>query len=67
MVQMIALADFRYARRDLRAGDAFEASDRDAGILRTVRRARFADDETPSQDRPRRRYRRRDLRAEDSD
>ena len=45
-MRLIALKSMRYATRDLRAGDAFEASGRDARVLVATRRARV-EHETP--------------------
>lgn len=86
--KLIATQSYPYAGRSLQCGDCFEASDRDAHILKTVGRAKDAPpDPTPapkdnkltskvltaeddSAEKPaaparRRRYRRRDLQAEE--
>ena len=74
MPRLIASNAFRYATRELRAGDPFDASDADARILLMIGRATEAT-EVPVESmtevggegfdaRPRRRYRRRDMTAE---
>lgn len=63
--KMIADMEFTYAGRPLKPGDIFEASDNDAFALRTYRRAHdAADDADPKS--ASRRYRRRDMQAEDT-
>jgi hypothetical protein len=63
--KMIADIEFTYAGRLLKPGDNFEASDNDAFALRTYRRAHDAP-VSEGEDRRAQRYRRRDMRAEDS-
>lgn len=63
MPQLVAKAAFTYAARALKPGDKFEASDKDAKILRLTKRA--ADDLDQTEPRRNRRYQRRDLLAED--
>lgn len=46
-MRLIALKSMRYATRDLRAGDAFEANRRDARVLIAARRAK-AEQEAPA-------------------
>lgn len=58
MVSLIATKDYPYGTRKLKAGDVFEASERDAELLTKVGMAKAADT-------PRRRYRRKDLQAEE--
>lgn len=75
MPRLIANVPFPYATRDLRAGEEFDASDSDARILVMIGRAKVAektedgglgDPVIPADGEPlRRRYRRRDMRAED--
>lgn len=77
MPRLIATKPLRYDRRDLNAGDAFEASEVDARILCAVGRAAAKPEPEPDHSPaecdeidtagapPRRRYRRRDLRAEE--
>lgn len=74
MPRLIASKSFRYATRQLRAGDPFDASDADARILLRIGRATEPADMPddmggvviPADGEPtRRRYRRRDMRAED--
>ena len=43
-MKLIALQEFPYAGRSLKVGDAFEASDSDASVLKTIGKAK--DDET---------------------
>jgi len=43
-MKLIALQEFPYADRSLKVGDAFEASDSDARVLKTIGKARDADD-----------------------
>lgn len=75
MVNLVAKKDMRYASRDLRAGECFEATDKDAEILKGVGHAEDAADDGAADDaanaqsqQPRkpRTYRRRDLLAEGS-
>lgn len=61
MPLLIAEASFRYATRPLKPGDEFEASEKDANILKLARRARDAKAEEPKRTR---RYQRRDMVAE---
>lgn len=50
MVQMIAVERIPYNRRDLRAGDPFEAYPRDAKVLALLGKARYATRvETPAE------------------
>lgn len=76
-MRLMALMPFVYASRPLRAGDVFEASEKDATLLKVVKRAvdapsrlfRTRDveaepDATVVQPRVKRQYRRRDLSAE---
>ena len=63
MPQLIAKAAFPYAGRSLQPGDRFEATEKDANLLKMVKRAEDAD---ASPDEPRRRrYQRRDMVAGD--
>jgi hypothetical protein len=43
-MKLIALRAFTYAKRELKAGDEFEAGDSDAHVLATVGHARRAED-----------------------
>lgn len=63
MPRLIAEAAFAYATKALKPGDEFEASDKDANILKLAKRAR---DAKPSDGgrRGRGNYIRRDMRAE---
>lgn len=61
--KMIADMKFTYAGRELQAGDEFEAPENDAFALRTFRRAHNAPDDSQGSSR---RYRRRDMQAEDT-
>lgn len=76
-VKLIAKAAYAYAGQPLVVGDLFDASERDAQILKvtgkaddaprlrkTSRKDLTADTETDSADRPKRQYRRRDLVSE---
>ena len=76
MPELIATRAYRYGGRALQPGDPFEASSRDARLLKAIRKAKaapevVASDEEPSGDeaaqvsRGRGRYQRRDMRAED--
>lgn len=66
MPQLIAEASFRYATRPLKPGDAFEASEKDANILKLAGRARDAGQDEPQPEPKRtRRYQRRDMTAEE--
>lgn len=62
MPLLIAQAAFRYATKPLQPGDEFEASEKDARILKLAQRARDAKPEEGK--RGGRRYQRRDLLAE---
>jgi hypothetical protein len=62
--KMIADMDFTYAGRALKPGDTFEASDNDAFALRTYQRAHNAPED--AEQKSPRRYRRRDMQAEDT-
>ncbi|WP_336334630.1 hypothetical protein [Pseudomonas putida] len=74
-MKMVALKEFRYAGKQLLAGDTFEARDRDVKLLRAINNAKLGDEpdadpgdsgkqniepETPAK----RTYKRRDLKAE---
>jgi hypothetical protein len=59
---LIAEADFRYATKPLKVGDEFEASDKDASILKLAKRAR--DPRPGDKKRAGGRYQRRDMTAE---
>jgi hypothetical protein len=61
MPQLIAEADFTYATKPLKVGDEFEASVKDANILKLAKRAR---DPKPGDRRRSGRYQRRDMVAE---
>lgn len=71
-MRLVALDQFYYSGKLLKAGDEFDASEFDAMVLTKSKhpRAKQSDcaapvDEAPAQPQPeRRRYRRRDLRAE---
>lgn len=67
MPQLVANAAFTYANRALKPGDRFEASDKDAKILKLTKRA--SDDldhgAEPPEPKRNRRYQRRDMLAED--
>ncbi len=74
-MRLIAKKPLRYAGRRCEAGEAFEASSRDAKLLCAIGKAEPADEvppvdepaETPEPAAPpRRQYRRRDLVAEDT-
>lgn len=74
MVSLVAKKDLRYASKDMRAGDTFDASEKDAQILKAVGHAEespAAGDETTEdvlqKQRKPRTYRRRDLLAEGSE
>lgn len=67
MVRLIAKSDLRYASRQLKAGEAFEATESDARVLRAANKA---DDATPVEEQPARKqrsYRRRDMFPEGND
>jgi len=69
-MQLIATKDLRYASRDLKAGERFEASATDANILKATGKAEeagTADDGLfdRAAGKGRSRYRRSDMRAED--
>ena len=42
-MKLIALQEFPYADRSLKVGDAFEASDSDANVLKTIGKAKDDD------------------------
>lgn len=42
-MKMVALKEFRYAGKQLLAGDPFEASDRDVRLLRAIKNAKLAE------------------------
>jgi hypothetical protein len=63
-VKMIADMSFPYAGKDLNAGDEFEATEDDAFALRVYKRAHDAPDH--GEQKSSRRYRRRDMQAEDT-
>lgn len=74
-MKMFALKEFRYAGKQLLAGDPFEARDRDVNLLRAINNARLCDEPDADPDnsgkqekRPeapvKRTYKRRDLKAE---
>jgi hypothetical protein len=48
-MMLVATKPFTYATRRMQAGDAFEASDRDARLLLAIKKARRADDRVPGQ------------------
>ncbi len=62
MPQLIAEAAFNYATKPLKPGDEFEASDKDAKILKLAKRAR--DPRPGDKRRSGGRYQRRDMVAE---
>lgn len=71
-MQLVAKTDLRYSSRDLKAGERFEAGDRDAHVLTVSGKAEPAGDaglfqskEESSAGKGRSRYRRSDMRAED--
>lgn len=64
MVKLIALMDHIYANKRVKKGSEYEASQADAKILTIMNRAQFAEQSEASQERPKKRYKRRDLRAE---
>jgi len=79
-MKLVALKGMRYAGRALVAGDEFEASDKDANLLRRIKKARDATTapsarpptlpnipEAAPAGRGVPRYARRDMRAEDKD
>lgn len=74
-MKMVALKEFRYAGKQLLAGDPFEARDRDVKLLRAINNARLGDEsdaDSGNSDRQekvpeapaKRTYKRRDLKAE---
>lgn len=67
MAKLIATKRQRYGTRELRTGDAFEASDKDARVLKALKRATPAPDSAPPKPRPKssERYSRKDMRADD--
>lgn len=78
MPTIVATKDYPYGTRKLKVGDRFEATERDADLLVKIgmatpvtvtTRAMSPDtptvDVTPESPRPKRRYRRRDLQAEE--
>jgi hypothetical protein len=69
MIPLKAQEDLTYAGRDFKAGDVFEAAPVEAAALTYKRRAIFADKDEPLTPEPeppqRRRYRRRDLQAQE--
>jgi hypothetical protein len=63
--QMIATQEFSYGGKSLKAGDAFEAQDKDAFLLQGLGKARIeGDSEKNTAEKTKRRYRRRDMTAE---
>lgn len=69
MVKLVASAALRYANKDLRAGDKFDASETDAFVLKGTGKAEDAslqENSTASVEQPRKKraYRRRDMLAE---
>lgn len=65
MPKMIAKRPFRYAGRSLAAGEAFSATAIDSRVLAATGRAQIEVSASPEiQPPPRRRYKRRDMRAE---
>jgi hypothetical protein len=62
--KMIADMKFTYAGRALKPGDPFEASDNDAFALRTYQRAHLANEDDVEPKSGSRRYRRRDMQAD---
>lgn len=67
-MQLVAKTDLRYASRDLKAGEVFEASERDAFVLTRAGKAEEQGEASEPEDRGGRRgnrYRRSDIRAED--
>lgn len=78
MPTIVATKDYPYGTRKLKVGDRFEATDRDADLLvkigmakpvtvttRAMSPAAPTGDVTSESPRPKRRYRRRDLQAEE--
>lgn len=71
-MRLVAVQEFPYGGRNLKPGDPFEASDEDARILKGVGKARGEGEEKSqektdvTEPRKKRTYKRRDLRAEDS-
>lgn len=74
-MKMVALKEFRYAGKQLLAGDPFEARDRDVRLLRAIQNAKLAegvdDPDADGEDRQKgpggpakRPYKRRDMKAE---
>ncbi len=74
-MRMVALKEFRYAGKQLLAGDPFEARERDVKLLRAIKNAHTPDEaDTPSDDSEKqettpevpakRTYKRRDMKAE---
>lgn len=61
MPQMIAKTQFRYAGRSIAAGEEFSATTADARVLLAIGQATRAAETVVTQ---RRRYKRRDMRAE---
>lgn len=65
--KMIADMPFTYDRKDLKPGDEFTASEKDAFALKVYGRAHLADEaEEPKRTRAKRTYKRRDMTAESS-
>lgn len=56
-MKLIAKKSFRYNTRELNAGDAFDASDKDARVLKAIRKAEDAPDQGSSVDAPKPRAR----------
>jgi len=64
MVTLVATQSYAYAQRSLVAGDTFEASEKDAALLKLIGKATDPPAET-KHTRPKRTYQRRDLTPEE--
>lgn len=67
-MKLKALVELRYAGKNLRPGDVFDAPDQDANILKAIKKAEdFKENEKPAQEAPKeapKRYRTRQLKAD---
>jgi len=73
-MKLIAIKRLRYANVPIDAGQDFEATDKDGKLLKLIGKAKDAatvveapakDDEIKAEDKPKRTYKRRDMKAED--
>ena len=65
MPRLVAVNLKRYASRDLKSGEEFEASESDAKVLIAAGKASLAETDDKPQPRKGARYRRSDMRSED--